>query len=92
MEIAERDYGIRGAGEGSGISVNSAVTENRSRSDEPPAHRDGGGLGAGIDAELGEEVGDVGLHGAGADEERFGDLPVGTSLDQQAQYVEFPTR
>jgi hypothetical protein len=46
-------------------------------SDETAAHRDGGGLGAGVDPELGEEIGNVGLHGAGADEKRLTNLFVG---------------
>jgi hypothetical protein len=36
--------------------------------DEAAADGGGGGLGAGVDAELGEEVGDVGAGGAVADE------------------------
>ncbi len=58
-------------------------------SDETAAHRDGGGLGAGVDPELGEEIGNVGLHGAGADEKRLANLFVGQPFDQQTQHIEF---
>src|SRR5918994_601017 len=63
-----------------------------SRSDKSPAYRDSRRFSAGVDAELGEEVGDVSLHGAGADEERLADLAIGVSLHQQAQHVQFAGR
>ena len=61
---------------------NLRLRRTESRSDDPATDRDGRRLGASIDAELGEEVGDVGLHGAGADEQRLGDLPIRVTLDQ----------
>ena len=45
-------------------------------SDETAANRDSRCLGAGIDSKLGEEVGDVGPYGTGADEKRFTDFSV----------------
>ena len=44
--------------------------------DEVFASGEGGGFGPVADAELGDQVGDVGLDGAGADEEGFGDFAV----------------
>ena len=46
-------------------------------------------LGAGIRAELGEEVADVRVHLARADEEGFANLAVGFPLHQQAQDIVF---
>src|SRR5215218_2598258 len=46
------------------------LRRRRLRSDDAAAHGDGSRLGASIDAELGEEVGDMGLHGACTDKER----------------------
>ena len=45
-----------------------------------------------VDAELGEDVGDVGAGGAGADEERLGDLAVGPALGQQPQHLPLARR
>jgi hypothetical protein len=53
-------------------------------SDETAPHRDCGSLGPGVDAELGEEIGDVGLYGARADVKCFTDILVGVPLGQQA--------
>ncbi len=49
-----------------------------------------GGLGAGLDAQFGEDVGDVahGRFGAGA--QAFGDLAVAESIHQEAKDIEFP--
>src|SRR5829696_1505009 len=52
----------------------------------------GGGLSAGGDPEFGEDVRDVGLGSAGADEQRGGDLWIGTSLDQQPKDLAFAGR
>jgi hypothetical protein len=41
----------------------------------------GGGFGAGADAELGEDAGDVVLDRARADEEGIGDLGIGATFD-----------
>ena len=63
----------------------SATPTERSRgSGEAPAHGHGSGLGSGSHAELGEEVGHVGLDGANPDEERPGDLAVGLAGHQLA--------
>lgn len=61
-------------------------------SDEAVADGVGGGLGPAPDAELGEEVGDVGAGGVGADEERRGDLAVGVAGRQQTQDVQLARR
>ena len=45
-------------------------------SDDAIAERAGGGFGAGSDAKFGEDVADVDLDSAAADEERVGDLRV----------------
>ena len=55
--------------------------------DESSLHGTGGRLGAVVDAELGDEVRDVGFDGAGADEEGFGDLAVRLSLGKEAKDV-----
>src|SRR5690349_5119499 len=52
----------------------------------------GGGFGAIVDFELGEEVGDVRLGRAEADVEGVGDLAVALALDEQPQYLLFAWR
>src|SRR5215217_2706092 len=81
VEIAERDYGIPREDRAAIASANSAYGEPP-RSSEPSTDCNGSCLSAGIDAELDEEVGDVGLHGAGTNEERLADLPVGVTFNQ----------
>ena len=46
-------------------------------------------LGTGPDADLGEDVGDVGLDGGGPDEEPFGDLGIGEALGDQGRHLAF---
>ena len=92
VKIAEADYGIHLTGEDGGASVIPADYGDLVRLDEAAAHRNDRCFGPSIDAELGKEVGDVGLHGAGADEECCGDLFVRVPLDEQAQYVQFAWR
>src|SRR5688572_10520642 len=55
---------------------------------------DGGGsrLAPVGDVQLDEDVGDVGAHGAGTEEERLRDLLVGLVPRQQAQHVELARR
>ena len=81
VEIAERDYGIPREDRAAIASANFAYGEPP-RSSEPSTDCNGSCLSAGIDAELDEEVGDVGLHGAGTNEERLADLPVGVTFNQ----------
>ena len=59
------------------------ITESRSRSDETAADGEGCCLSAAVEPKLGEEVADVGLHRAGADQEGRGDLLVGVALGEQ---------
>ena len=40
------------------------------------------------DAQLGQEMGDVVLHGAAAEEKHLGDLAVGPPRDEQAQHLD----
>src|SRR5690348_368650 len=47
----------------------------------------GGGLAAVGHAELGQDAGDVDRGGLGADEQRFGDLPVGTAVGEEREHV-----
>src|SRR5262245_32886347 len=54
------------------------------------AGRDGDRLAAAGDAELAEEVGDVGLDGAGTEEEPLGDLRVAHPLAEQGQHFPLP--
>ena len=56
-------------------------------SDEPFAGSQGGGLGAIVDDQLGNEIGDVGLHGAGTDEERLCDFAVRFAQDEEAEHI-----
>jgi hypothetical protein len=48
---------------------------------------DGGGLDPGVDAELGEDVGDVDAGRLAADEQRLGDLAVAAAGRDQCQYL-----
>ena len=52
----------------------------------------GGGRAPGLDAEFGEEVGDVGTDGTRADVERRGDVAVGKTLGEQAEDLTFAYR
>src|SRR5690348_9394703 len=61
-------------------------------SDELFAGGEGGGLGPVVDTELGDQVGDVGLDRAGADEKGLGDLAVSAALDKETQDVELASR
>ena len=51
------------------------------------AHRVGGGLGAAAQVELGEDVSDVVLGGAAADDEALRDLLVRASVGQQCEHL-----
>ena len=57
-------------------------------SDEAAPDGDGGGRGAGWRVQLGEDAGDVSAHGANADEQDLGDLPVGLPFDEEAEDVD----
>src|SRR5215204_3007845 len=48
-----------------------------------------GGFDAGVDAELGEDVGDVDAGGLGADEQRLGDLAVAAPGCDEGKYLGF---
>src|SRR5829696_6150648 len=61
----------------------------RGRGTQAAAHGLGGRLGARMHVELGEDVGDVRIRGAMADEEHRPDLPVGRSLRQQPEDLDF---
>src|SRR5687768_7863290 len=58
-----------------------------SRLDQAVSQGEGGGGGAAFEAELSEDVGDVGHGGAVTDEERVADLAVGQTVDEQAQHI-----
>jgi hypothetical protein len=58
-------------------------------SDETVPDSFGGGFSSGSDIQLGEDVGDVGLGGAGAYEEGASDLAVGVAPGNQAENLEF---
>src|SRR5829696_6100585 len=60
VEIAERDYGIRRTSGAAVASAHSAYGEPP-RSSEPSTDCNGSRFGSGVDAELDEEVGHVGL-------------------------------
>src|SRR5215212_3164443 len=61
----------------------------RSGGTQAAAHGLGGRLGARMNVELGEDVGDVRVRGAVADEEHRPDFPVGGSRRQQPEDLDF---
>ena len=57
--------------------------------DEAATDGGGGQLNAGVRAEFAEEVGDVSLHGAGADTQRAGDFAVMLPGDEEREDISF---
>src|SRR5215204_4043659 len=66
-------------------------TERRGDSDEPALDSPRGGAGSGIDTELAEDVGDVGVDGAVADEKRGPNLAIGLPGDEQPEHLQLAT-
>src|SRR3954447_9994004 len=73
----------------SGVGSERVGARSAASIDEAFTGRQGGSLGPIVDAQLGDEVGDVGLDRTGADEERLGNFAVGFALGEETEHIEF---
>jgi hypothetical protein len=81
------DYGSRFEACGFRDSVIPAEYGDSWRSDQPGSRRYRSGLCSVPNLELDQEIGDVGLNGACADEEGFGDLPIRFALGEKPEDI-----
>ena len=75
-------------GKSGAIPVNPVIHERKRKLKQTLLSRPGCSGCAALDAELAEQVGDVGLGRKGADEERLADLGVGLAGRDLAQHIE----
>ena len=87
--LTDVDYGIARGVEPGGLRN---TRNGRRQLDKLFADGNRGGLGAIGDLQFGEEIGDMGLNGAGSDEEGIGDLAIRLTLDQLPENIGFARR